>query len=44
MYEDELPNTVQDGGYIINMHNSNRGTGTHRISLFFILDNGYFFD
>ena len=42
--KDDLPIAVQDGGYIINMQSSNRGTGTHWISLFIIRDNAYYFD
>ena len=41
---DELQNTVKDRGYIINMQSSNRGTGTHRVSLYIIRDNAYYFD
>ena len=42
--KDELPNTVQDGCYIINMQSSSKGTGTHWIALFIIRENAYYFD
>ena len=40
--KDELPNIVQDGGYIINMQSSTRGSGTHWVALF--RENAYYFD
>ena len=42
--KDELPNTVQHGGYIIHMQSSNKGTSTQRVSLFIIRDNASWFD
>ena len=35
---------MQDGGYIINMQSSRKGTGTHWVSLFIIRNNAYYFD
>ena len=42
--KDELPNTVHDGRYIINMQSSNRGRGTYWVSLSIIRNNAYYFN
>ena len=42
--KNELPNTVKNGCYIINMQSSTQGNGTHWVALFVYQNNGYYFD
>ena len=42
--KDELPDTPQDGGYIINLQSSTMGTGTHLTALFIVHEYAYYFD
>ena len=42
--KDELPATVKDGCYIINLQSSTDGQGTHWLSLFIHKNNAYYFD
>ena len=42
--KDELPATVKDGCYIINLQSSTDGQGTHWLGLFIHKNNAYYFD
>jgi len=42
--KDELPATVKDGCYIINLQSSTSGSGTHWLGLFIHKNNAYYFD
>lgn len=42
--KNELPSTVSDGCYIINMQSSTQGNGSHWVALYVIKDNSYYFD
>ena len=42
--KDELPATVKDGCYIINLQSSTAGSGTHWLGLFIHKNNAYYFD
>ena len=42
--KNELPNTVKNGCYIINMQSSTQGNGTHWVALFVYQNNSYYFD
>jgi hypothetical protein len=42
--KDELPATVKDGCYIINLQSSTSGSGTHWLGLFIYKSNAYYFD
>ena len=42
--KDELPDTPQDGEYIINLQSSTMGTGTHWTALFIVRETAYYFD
>ena len=42
--KNELPSTVIDGCYIINLESSTQGNGSHWVALFIYKDNSYYFD
>ena len=42
--KDELPSTIKDGCYIVNMQSSSQGNGTHWVALFVYKFNAFYFD
>lgn len=42
--KDELPTTVKDGCYVINMQSSHQGNGTHWVGLYVFKSNAFYFD
>ena len=42
--KNELPSTVKDGCYIINMQSSTQGTGSHWVAMYFLKDVCYYFE
>jgi hypothetical protein len=42
--KDELPRSVKNGCYVINMQSSSEGNGTHWVALFIYKTNAFYFD
>ncbi len=42
--KDDLPSTINDGCYVINMQSTHQGNGTHWVALFVSKTTAYYFD